>query len=107
MQIADAIALHQRGRLKDAERGYRAILRKQPGRADAWFLLGVVQFQRGQPADAAASYQRALALQPDHAEAHNNLGLALIDLARPQSRSNRTTSKRTTISESRCGICGA
>ncbi|MBI4367128.1 MAG: tetratricopeptide repeat protein, partial [Deltaproteobacteria bacterium] len=74
--------LHRQGQLKKAERIYRSVLKKNPHQADAWFLLGVLNYQRDDFAAAAADLKRATDLAPDHADAHNNLGLALIELGR-------------------------
>lgn len=81
-ELDEALALHRQGRLKDAERLYKASLKRRPKRADGWFLLGVVQSQREDPAKAVSNFRQAIQLQPDHAQAHNHLGLALMSLNR-------------------------
>jgi tetratricopeptide (TPR) repeat protein len=58
--IADALALHQSGRLSDAERMYRQILRAHPDSFDAQHLLGVVLHQGGNHAEAIRYIDAAL-----------------------------------------------
>lgn len=47
--IQTACALHQNGRLQEAEQAYRAILTTNPNHPDALHLLGVLAFQAGHP----------------------------------------------------------
>ena len=75
MQIA--IGHHQAGRLDDAERIYREVLRVQPGHSEALHLLGLVACQKGDNDLGADRIARAISLNPSSAEYHNNLGLAL------------------------------
>jgi tetratricopeptide (TPR) repeat protein len=72
-----ALALHQRGILSDAEKIYGEILRRQPSHLDALNLL--------------VNYDKAIALKPDYAEAHNNRGVALYDLRRYDAALSATT----------------
>ncbi len=73
--LAQAISAHNAGRLADAERIYREILRRQPDHVEALHLLGVLGHQAGHSAGGAEMIEKALALKPNHAEAHFNLGL--------------------------------
>ncbi|MCQ4159938.1 tetratricopeptide repeat protein [Roseomonas sp. GC11] len=75
--LPQAVALHQAGRLQDAEALYREILRQQPRQADAQNLLGLVLYQRGDHAAALPAFRRALVLRPGAGEFHRNLGMAL------------------------------
>ncbi|HEV8680570.1 MAG TPA: tetratricopeptide repeat protein [Stellaceae bacterium] len=85
-QIADAleeaIALHQRGQLAQAEPLYRAILGRMPDHFTALHMLGVIEAQRRNFAPAVQLIGRALQLNPDSAPAHANLGIALRRLKR-------------------------
>ena len=45
--LGNAIALHQAGRLQEAEIIYQSILQQQPKHPDALHLLGVIAFQAG------------------------------------------------------------
>jgi predicted O-linked N-acetylglucosamine transferase (SPINDLY family) len=73
--LARARALHQAGRLDEAEALYRGVIADEPGRAEAHFFLGLVCEARGDQAAAADAYTRAVAHAPGLAEAHYNLGL--------------------------------
>jgi tetratricopeptide (TPR) repeat protein len=75
-----AVALHQEGRLSEAERSYREILEEDPGNADAWHLLGLIAGSTGEQADAVALIRKAIELNPKCADYHNNLGNALLRL---------------------------
>jgi predicted O-linked N-acetylglucosamine transferase (SPINDLY family) len=75
--MAQAQGLHQAGRLGDAERLYREVLRRQPRHADALHFLGLVAYQAGHPQAAADLIAQAVAVAPGDADAHANLGLAL------------------------------
>lgn len=59
--LAEAMALHQAGRLADAERLYNQILAFDPGQCDCLHLLGVILLQRGKPAQAVAQIDLSLA----------------------------------------------
>jgi tetratricopeptide (TPR) repeat protein len=80
--IADALALHESGRLSDAERIYRKILTTQPDRFDALHLLGVLLHQGGNHAEAIECIDAALATHPGHIGAWNNRGVVLLELKR-------------------------
>src|SRR6478735_9197296 len=80
--FALALQHHRAGRLADAERGYREILRREPEHADSLHLLGVIAMQRGDLASALSLVQRAVALRPDAAVCRNNLGQVLDRLGR-------------------------
>lgn len=72
-----ALSLHERGRLADAEAGYRGILAGNPQSFGANYLLGVLCLQTGRAADGIALIRRAIAINPHEASAHNDLGDAL------------------------------
>ena len=78
------LALHQQGRLDEAEAHYRFVLGTQPAHFGALHLTGLVYYQRGKFAAAADWIARAIAVNPDAAEPHSNLGLALLELKRPE-----------------------
>ena len=79
-----AMALHQQGRLDQAEALYRAILAVQPAHFGALHLTGLVHYQRGAHAAAADWITRAIAVNQAAPEPHSNLGLALLALNRPE-----------------------
>ncbi len=74
MMLDQALALHKSGRLAEAERRYRLILRTHPGHPDALRLLGMLEVQRGNFDDARNLLARARGIDPDSAAAHGHLG---------------------------------
>lgn len=77
-----AVALHQSGRLLDADSAYRQVLAEVPDHADALHLMGVIQCQQGQYQAGADFIARAIAVTPNMPAFHYNLGLALQHLKR-------------------------
>jgi predicted O-linked N-acetylglucosamine transferase (SPINDLY family) len=82
--LAQTVALHQAGRLAEAEAGYRTILSVDSDHVDALHLLGVLATQTGRAADGAALIARALERDPGFAAAHSSLGRALGALGHAQ-----------------------
>lgn len=80
--LKEAVALHQAGRLDEAQARYRQVLERAPGQFDALHLLGVVKRQQGDAAAAVELIGQALRVNPAQAAAHCNLGAALQDLGR-------------------------
>jgi tetratricopeptide (TPR) repeat protein len=80
--LAEAVALHQAGRLADAQRAYNQILAVDPEHCDCLHLLGVILRQRGKHAQAVAQIDLSLAKNPNNAFAWNNRGIALYELTR-------------------------
>ncbi len=97
-KIKQGLTLHQQGRLAEAERIYRDVLRRQPNHFDAVHLLGVMALQPDyaiayynranalkdlkRHEEALADFDKAIAHKPDYAKACNNRGNALSDLGR-------------------------
>ena len=80
--FSQALALHQAGRLADAEKMYRIILKAQPDHFDSLHLLGVIFHQRGDHAEAVRQIDVALKINPKMASAYSNRGVALGELKR-------------------------
>jgi tetratricopeptide (TPR) repeat protein len=80
--IEKALALHQRGRLAEAEQIYTSILSAEPDQLDALHLLGALKHQQGQFTEALRLIARALQINPGSADAHSNYGLSLAALKR-------------------------
>ncbi len=80
--FAAAIALHQQGRLAEAEAIYRGLLRADPGHAGALHLLGLAHFQRGDATAAARLIGESVGRDGRNAVVHNNLGAVLLALRR-------------------------
>lgn len=81
-QLAEALALHQAGRLQEAEARYARILARQPGNFLARYHQGLAKLQRGDLEGGARALEQAVKLQPDHAQARYDLGRALSLLSR-------------------------
>ncbi len=77
-----AQAAHRAGRLAEAERLYRRILRAQPEQSDALHGLGIVQHQQGQHERALGFFARALRAGAATSQLHNNRANALSALGR-------------------------
>ena len=80
--FAHGAALHQAGRLAEAEHSYNQILKAQPKHFESRFLLGVIHAQRGGHAEALRQFDIALKLNPKSASVHNSRGVALGKLKR-------------------------
>jgi len=80
--VHEALALHQHGRLNEAERIYSRILKLRPDDFDALHLLGMLKHQQGKAGEAYRLIVAALAVNPESADALSNLGLVLQRLKR-------------------------
>jgi Flp pilus assembly protein TadD len=80
--FSQALALHQAGRLAEAEQIYRQILKVEHNHFDSLHLLGVIYHQRGRDAEAVLQIERALKIDPHNVFALSNRGLALQELKR-------------------------
>jgi tetratricopeptide (TPR) repeat protein len=81
--LGDAVALHRRGRLREAERIYARVLKAAPDNFDALNLLGAVKMQQGQFGEAQRLFSAAVEANPGNAVAWNHLGQAQYALKRP------------------------
>ncbi len=79
-ELNDAVALHRKGELGEAEKIYRRILAAQPQNPDALHLLGLIASASGRNSEAVELISKAVALNPGVADFHNNLGNALFAL---------------------------
>lgn len=82
--LAAAIEHHQKGRLGQAEAGYRQILHSDPDHADANHLLGVIAYQTGNLEIAEQLISKALQTDPQQPQMHSNLGNVLQDQGRAE-----------------------
>ena len=80
--LTQALALHQAGRLAEAEKIYSQILAVDPDQFDSRHLLGFIFHQRGDSALAVHHIDLALQKNPDNILALNNRGIALNALKR-------------------------
>ena len=81
-KVKVALALHQQGRLDQAEAIYKEILQSQPRHFDALQLLATVAAQKNRFPDAVELFDQALKINPDHVGSLNNRGNALCALGR-------------------------
>jgi predicted O-linked N-acetylglucosamine transferase (SPINDLY family) len=75
--LAQAIQLHQSGRLDQAESIYRQLLATSPNSANILHLLGMLLFQKGQRKEGLAHLRHAVNSDPSVAIYHLNFGSAL------------------------------
>lgn len=81
-RLAEAVALHQAGRLEAATALYETVLREQPEQPDALHLLGLIAHQRGDDVAAVGLIRRALQQRAAFPVALNNLANILRGLGR-------------------------
>jgi hypothetical protein len=81
-KIQKAMALHQQGRLADAARIYRQVLRSHPSNVDCLHLLGIIETQQGRHAESVELLDRAIRLSPRQPLFYSNRGIALKQLKR-------------------------
>jgi len=77
-----ARALHSQGRLDEARKIYRGILKRSPRHFDAQCQLALLAYQEGRMAEALKENERAIRLNPKVAGLHNNRGAFLMELSR-------------------------
>ena len=81
-KFKQGLALHQQGKLMEAEQIYLEVLRQQPKHFAALHLLGVIALQTRRTERAIELIRKAIKLNRKIAAAHSNLGNALQDLKR-------------------------
>jgi tetratricopeptide (TPR) repeat protein len=82
--LQEAVALQQRGQLREAEKIYSRVLKAVPDQFDALNLLGTIKAQRGQAGEAYRLITAALKVNPRAPDAWVNLGIVLHLLKRDQ-----------------------
>jgi protein O-GlcNAc transferase len=82
--LQNAMRLHQSGRLPEAARLYKEVLRGNPRHFQALYLLGYVHFQKGEFEDAERLIGDALKLNPASPDGYYNRGCALQKLKRDE-----------------------
>ena len=75
--IQEALALHKKGQLGQAEAIYRQLLGIDPTNADALHLLGVIAHQTGNQKSAVDMIGQAIEIKPNVASYYCNRGNAL------------------------------
>ncbi|PXW94981.1 putative O-linked N-acetylglucosamine transferase (SPINDLY family) [Sphaerotilus hippei] len=74
-RLVQAFEAFAAGQLETARSGCTDVLIGEPGRPDAWALLGAIHRRLGDADLAAEAYQRAIDVGPGFADAWRNLGL--------------------------------
>jgi predicted O-linked N-acetylglucosamine transferase (SPINDLY family) len=80
--LNQALTLHQRGQISDAQAVCRDILQRVPRHFDALHLLGVTEYQSGRYEEADRLLHQALGVEPRSAAACSNHGIVLHELKR-------------------------
>src|ERR1039458_4492495 len=80
--MQEAVALHQQGRLREAEKLYARVLKAEPEHSDALQLLGLAKAQSGQMGEAFRLMSAALKINPKAPDAWMNLANVLHALKR-------------------------
>jgi tetratricopeptide (TPR) repeat protein len=83
-RLDQAMALHQAGRLMEADAHYRQILEQHPTDPNALRLRGALAYQLGNPAAAAELLAEARKADPKNPEVLTLLGLALEGAGNPE-----------------------
>jgi len=84
VQVQQAMALHQAGKLDDAAAIYARVLALDPNQFECVHYLGVAKLQKGHSEEALVLFDRALRIRATDASLHSNKGLALQNLGRVQ-----------------------
>jgi protein O-GlcNAc transferase len=79
-KFQQAIALHQQGRLAQAEALYRQVLQINPRHVDALHSLGLIAAQSGQAQRAVKLFDQAITLNPKLPAPYSNRGNVLLEL---------------------------
>jgi LPS sulfotransferase NodH/Tfp pilus assembly protein PilF len=77
-----AVQLHKRGRAREAEELYVAVLRAEPDHLDALHNLGLLRLEEGKAREAESLLGQVLAKLPNSARLLNNYGVAVDALKR-------------------------
>ena len=77
-----AVALHGRGRLGEAETLYAEVLRRDDRHFDAIYRLGILRLQQNRFAEAEVLFRRAVKADKRSADAQHHLAIALTGLGR-------------------------
>jgi len=80
--LKNAVMIHERGEVAEAELLYRQLLDRAPRYTAAWEHLGRACSDQGRLDEAVACFQQVITLDSRHASAYNNLGNAYRELRR-------------------------
>jgi tetratricopeptide (TPR) repeat protein len=77
-----AVAFQAKGRLREAEKLYEHVLRRDSHHYDAIYYLGLIRLQQNRFADAKALFRRAVRIDKKSADAQHHLAIALTGIGR-------------------------
>jgi len=80
--VAQALQLHQTGRLQEAESLYRQVLAAKAGHSAAAHFLGLLLHQTGRSAEGLVLLEQSLRAEPRNPDFLNNYGTVLRDAGR-------------------------
>jgi tetratricopeptide (TPR) repeat protein len=80
--LQQALSLHQKGQLDQAEVIYKKVMEKAPAHFEAAYLFGMLKLHKQDWAAAAEQIERAIKLKPDHVDAYFDRATALEHLGR-------------------------
>ncbi|MGD9683066.1 MAG: tetratricopeptide repeat protein [Candidatus Obscuribacterales bacterium] len=80
-KLEQAMLAYTSGRIDEAERGFKDVLREDPNSADANFNLGVIAESKGNKTEALRYYERASSLNPGDSELKSTVSSLRSDLA--------------------------
>jgi hypothetical protein len=78
--IQQAVAVHNQGKLKEAEKLYHEILKIEPNHLDANNNLGALFYKLQRLKEAEKSFRKAIELKSDFVDGHYNLAKTLLKL---------------------------
>lgn len=73
----EALALHQAGHLKAAEKKYQEIIKHDANDSNVLHMMGVLSVQLGQFEKAFEQLRHSVSIDPENSDAQNNLGVVL------------------------------
>ncbi|WNJ99094.1 tetratricopeptide repeat protein [Thalassospiraceae bacterium LMO-JJ14] len=71
--MADGVVLHRDGKIAEAKRCYREVLRIFPDKPEALHFLGIISHQSGRNREAIMHFRRAVEAHPDFVPAFDSL----------------------------------
>ena len=90
--LEEAIFLHKKGKLKEAENLYKSILKSSPNNFEVVHLLGIINIQLKQFEAAISWLKKTIIINPNNHSAFNNLGVCYKELKKyPEALNNFKT----------------
>ena len=82
-QYEKALQKHQSGKIREAEKIYRKLVKAFPDLDSVWTNLGVTLYQQGKAEAALKALDRAIKVNPTNLDAYTNRAATLMALKRP------------------------